>query len=156
MAEPSMRFGAVHVQAFSISHDAADPVAYNFVRNEEKFTIATDMGEVTESVLRHIEGSRTVIIEANHDIAMLQNGRYPYPLKKRILGKYGHLSNEACGKLCVQLARTGTCAFWLGHLSAENNKPLLAYDTVASCLQEASLAVGNGLALNVLPRYWIS
>lgn len=155
ITEPDMRFGAMTVHAFSIPHDATDPVAYSFTCDGDKFTIATDMGEVTDTVLENIEGSHAVIIEANHDITMLQNGRYPYPLKKRILGRYGHLSNEACGRLCVRLAQSGTCAFWLGHLSAENNKPPLAYDTVASILQDASLSVGGGLALNVLPRYWI-
>ncbi len=153
--EATMTFGDIQVEAFAIPHDAAEPVGYSFMKQDEKLTIATDMGEVTDSVLSHLVGSHTVIIEANHDVTMLQNGRYPYPLKKRIAGSKGHLSNEACGKLCVKLVESGTRALWLGHLSAENNKPSLAYDTVAAILQNASFTVGGSLALNVLPRYWI-
>lgn len=153
--EPCMQFGNITVEAFSIPHDAADPVGYSFLCGDDKLTIATDMGEVTEQVFAHISGSTAVIVEANHDLLMLRNGRYPYPLKKRIMSPKGHLSNEACGRLCVRLAQSGTRVFWLGHLSAENNEPNLAYDTVSAVLQEASLTVGSGLTLNVLPRYWI-
>ena len=86
---------------------------------------------------------------------MLQNGRYPYPLKKRIAGDKGHLSNEGCGDLCVRLAESGTTDFWLGHLSAENNTPTLAYETVTNILRSNDFQVGNGINVNVLPRYWI-
>ncbi|MGN1059476.1 MAG: MBL fold metallo-hydrolase [Clostridia bacterium] len=155
LTEPVMRIGGLSVRSFPIPHDAAQPVGYSFTSGSERFTVATDLGCVTDDLLETLMGSTSVIIEANHDVDMLKKGRYPYPLKKRILGDRGHLSNENCGRLCARLAKNGTCAFWLGHLSAENNNPLLAYDTVAASLQEESLTVGAGVALNVLPRYWI-
>ncbi len=152
---PEMVFGDLKVQSFSIPHDAADPVGYSFISPHHKFTVATDLGYVTEELEKHLAGSDALIIEANHDVSMLANGRYPYHLKKRIMGEKGHLSNDACGDLCVRLAKSGTSAIWLGHLSNENNKPQVAYETVQDILKKSGLTVGGGIALNVLPRYWI-
>ena len=153
LTEPVMEFGGLTVSSFSIPHDAAEPVGYSFETSGDKFTIATDLGRVTDDLVAAIEGSRVVIIEANHDVEMLKNGRYPFYLKKRILGDLGHLSNELCGSLCIHLAKTGTETIWLGHLSAENNRPELAYQTVLDALNSAN---EERVTLNVLPRYWIS
>ena len=97
-------------------------------------------------------GSDFIIIEANHDVEMLKNGRYPYLLKKRILGENGHLSNDAAAELCVRLAKCGTKAFWLGHLSNHNNLPELAYSAVHNALEKAG---EKDVSLCVLPRYWL-
>ncbi len=143
------------IKAFSIPHDAADPVGYTFLCDNHKFTIATDIGKITPDVLENLEGSDSIIVEANHDVDMLKTGRYPQYLKKRILGDKGHLSNELCGNLCSQLAQKGTSSFWLGHLSAENNRPELAYQTVFSALSDVENKTNGSISLNVLPRYWI-
>lgn len=153
--QPEMTLGSLTVRSFPIPHDAAEPVGYSFEKNGEKFTIATDLGEITDSLFQNLLGSQAIIIEANHDIEMLRQSRYPYPLKKRILSRLGHLSNDLCGETCIRLAESGTRAFWLGHLSNENNRPELAYNTVAAALQKADFSVGSGVSLNVLPRYWI-
>ncbi len=150
--EGSLDFDTVRVSFFPIPHDAADPVGYSFETLDGKFSIATDMGHISETVMAHIKGSDSVILEANHDVEMLQKGPYPFHLKKRILGDKGHLSNELCGKMCVSLAKTGTKAVWLGHLSGENNRPELAFETVSAVLKEENV---NGLSLNVLPKQWI-
>ena len=113
------------------------------------------MGKITPDILENLEGSDTIIIEANHDVDMLKSGRYPQYLKKRILGDKGHLSNDLCGNLCAQLAQKGTSSFWLGHLSAENNRPELAYHAVFSALCDVENKTNGSLSLNVLPRYWI-
>jgi len=156
IAEPEMTFEGLGVRRFSIPHDALDPVGYSFITDNHKLTIATDLGHVTKELEDNLSGSDTVIIEANHDVEMLRNGRYPFYLKKRILGENGHLSNDSCGHLCATLVKKGTCSIWLGHLSAENNLPAKAYETVAGILSENNITVGGGVSLNVLPRYWIT
>ena len=152
--DKNMVFGTLTVKSFSIPHDAAEPVGYSFITEDDKFSVATDMGFVTDEVLSAISGSRSVIIEANHDTDMLQNGPYPFYLKKRIAGEKGHLPNKECAKLCIQLLKTGTEAIWLGHLSAENNKPELAYSTIMTALEQENLQ-NSGVSVNVLPKQWL-
>lgn len=143
------------IRPFDIPHDANNPVGYSFTDHDHKFTIATDIGHISDELLENLRGSEYIIIEANHDIEMLRTGRYPYYLKRRILGDRGHLSNDMCGRLCAMLAKEGTRAFWLGHLSKENNIPQLAYDTVNSILKEQKICVGSDVGLSVIPRYWL-
>ncbi len=154
-ANGEFQIAGLKVRPFAIPHDAAEPVGYRFSDDGSVFTIATDLGHISDEVLEQLSGSDSVIIEANHDLEMLRSGRYPYPLKKRILGEKGHLSNDACGRLCTMLAKQGTRSFWLGHLSKENNVPSLAYETVKSILREEGLAVGSDVGLNVLPQCWL-
>lgn len=120
----------ISVKAVHISHDAADPVAYVFESGSKKAGIATDLGTYDEGIISNFNNLDTVMIEANHDINMLMTGPYPYPLKQRILGLRGHLSNEACGRLLGELISDRTEHIVLGHLSHENNFPDLAYETV--------------------------
>lgn len=141
----------MEISAFNIPHDAKEPFGYSFMSEGVKFTIATDMGYVTDEVLENLLGSDFCLIEANHDMDMLKNGSYPFYLKKRILGEKGHLSNDAAASLCSILAESGTKSIWLGHLSKENNIPELAYKTV----HEALIEKNEDTELCVLPRYWI-
>lgn len=147
--------GQMTIHVFAIPHDIPGSVSYTVKDTESKFGIATDSGHVSNEILENLSGCDTVIVEANHDIDMVKNGPYPYPLKMRILSDRGHLSNENCGKLCVALAKSGTRAFWLGHLSDENNRPGLAYECVRRTLKEDGIEVGCDVALNVIPKYWI-
>ncbi len=143
------------IHTFSISHDVEGAVSYTVTDGETKFGIATDTGCVTDEIVNNLTGCDTVIVEANHDITMLKNGPYPYPLKRRILGDFGHLSNEMCASLCVMLAKSGTHAFWLGHLSEKNNLPSLAYQCVLKVLEDNGISVGSDVSLNVIPKHWI-
>jgi len=154
-AGDDIKIGKLNIHAFSISHDIDGAVSYTVSDNETKFGIATDSGVVTEEILENLLGAETVIVESNHDIDMLSHGPYPYFLKRRILGEKGHLSNDACGELCVTLAKGGTKAFWLGHLSDQNNLPARAYESVSRILKDNGIAVGTDVALNVIPKYWI-
>lgn len=113
-----------------ISHDAADPVGYRFKCGTKQVAVATDMGTYTEYTVECLKGMDALLLEANHDVHMLQVGPYPYPLKQRILGDRGHLSNERSGKLLSRLLHDNLKAILLGHLSQENNLPQLAYETV--------------------------
>ena len=101
-----------------------------------KVAVATDMGEYTDYTFSHLEDCDGVLLEANHDINMLQAGYYPYSLKLRILGKEGHLSNDACGRMLRRLVHHRLRYILLGHLSQDNNYPELAYQTVKYELEQ--------------------
>jgi phosphoribosyl 1,2-cyclic phosphodiesterase len=87
-------------------------------------------GFYNDYIVEHLRGVNGIVLESNHDINMLQVGPYPYPLKQRILGKRGHLSNENAGRLLCEILHDGLKCIVLGHLSKENNYPQLAYETV--------------------------
>lgn len=148
--------GGLEVRAADIPHDAAEPVCYSLIKDGQKVTLATDMGHVDEAMLHHLMESELILLEANHDIEMLQNGRYPYPLKQRILGDYGHLSNDRAGELALHLAKHGTKHIILGHLSEENNRPKLAFDTVYRALAKGGIVPGLEVSLDVAKRSGIS
>lgn len=113
-----------------ISHDAAEPVAYRISHGRQRLGIITDLGCYNDYTVECLRGMNAVLIEANHDVNMLQVGPYPYYLKKRIAGNKGHLSNELSGQLLCRLLNDGMQTIVLGHLSKENNLPELAYETV--------------------------
>ena len=112
------------------SHDAAEPVAYRVSHDKKKIGIITDLGCYNDYTVECLRDLDLLYLEANHDVNMLQVGPYPYYLKQRILGRKGHLSNEAAGKLLSRLLHDRMQAVVLGHLSQENNLPELAYETV--------------------------
>ena len=144
------QIGGMQVCAFSLSHDAAQPVGYRIRTSDGRcIAVATDTGVVTESVLSGIRGSDLVLLESNHDVGMLQNGSYPYTVKRRILSDRGHLCNDACAEAAVSLLDSGTTHFWLGHLSAENNMPRLAYQTTLSEMQMIGAREGTDFTLAV-------
>ena len=120
------------IQAFDISHDAAEPVAYRITDGKKTVGVATDLGVYTEYTIEHLKGLDAVLLEANHDVNMLQVGSYPYYLKQRILGNRGHLSNENAGRLLCEILNDKLQAVFLGHLSRENNYEALAYETVCA------------------------
>lgn len=144
--------GDMEVQSFPTPHDAAESVGFNFRCSKKTVTIATDIGHMDKTLLSNLEGSDMILIESNHDVEMLKMGRYPWPLKQRILSDTGHLCNEIAGKVVAYLASRGTQKFLLGHLSAENNFPELAFQTVKNALNEKSIIVGKDVYLGVAYR----
>ncbi len=131
-ADVPVQIGDITVLPFAISHDAAEPVGYRVECGGKSAAVATDMGVYTEETVRHLRGLDVLMLEANHDIHMLEVGRYPYYLKMRILGEKGHLSNEASGRLLSEVLHDNMKYILLGHLSKENNYPALAYETVCA------------------------
>lgn len=129
-ADERFTIGDVEVEPFRISHDAAEPVAYRFRCGDKSAAVATDMGVYNDYIVEHLQGLDVLLLEANHDIQMLQVGPYPYPLKQRILGERGHLSNESAGQLLCRILHDNMKKIYLGHLSKENNYAELAYETV--------------------------
>jgi phosphoribosyl 1,2-cyclic phosphodiesterase len=128
--DESFAIDDIEVSPVSISHDAADPVAYHFESNGVQTAILTDLGTYDDRIVKRMQGLSAIYLEANHDIRMLETGRYSYPLKQRILGKRGHLSNESSGRLLSELLNNDMKHIFLSHLSRENNLPELAYEAV--------------------------
>lgn len=144
--------GDVGISPFSIPHDAADPVGYSFTNGGDKVSIATDIGELKKDLFQAVQNSKTVILEANHDVNMLLAGTYPMQLKRRIRGNLGHLSNDEAAKAAEFLVNLGVENILLGHLSEENNYPQLAYKTVELSLSEAGIKTGKDVMLDVAAR----
>ncbi len=132
----SFQIGDIRVNVHPVSHDANDPVCYSFEEGDKKISVATDMGIYDDMTLDFLSESNVMLIEANHDIRMLEAGPYPYPLKQRILGKRGHLCNEASGRMIRELLHENVLRIYLGHLSDKNNYPELAYETVKQAIMD--------------------
>ena len=103
-------------------------------------------------IVNHLSGCNALLLEANHDIHMLQVGPYPYILKRRILGERGHLSNDNCGKLLCRIYHEGLKHVVLGHLSKDNNYPDLAYETVKYELEQFKSDILSACSLQVAKR----
>jgi len=146
------QIGDIVVTPFPIPHDANEPVGYSFCACGKKVTVATDIGHISMELLSSFEDSDLLLLESNHDLEMLKVGPYPWPLKKRIAGKHGHLSNDVAGEVIAYMAQKGTKKFLLGHLSKENNFPELAYQTVCNALCEKRLQAGVDVTVDIAFR----
>ena len=142
--------GDLIIKPFSIPHDAVNPCGFNIYNNNNKISIATDIGHMTNSILKNLEESLFVMLEANYDPEVLKCSSYPFSLKTRIAGPTGHLSNEIAGKTISYLIQSGLKTAMLGHLSKESNFPELAYQTVIDELISSNNQ--DRLILNVASR----
>jgi len=131
--------GSVDVEPFLTAHDARDPVAVSVTHRETGFKlgVATDLGRPTAQVRHALAGSDVLVLEANHDPALLHQGPYPPSVRNRIASSHGHLSNEAAARLAVELFHPRLAAVVLAHLSAECNRPDLAAAVVGRALRDA-------------------
>ena len=143
--------GDLKIDPFPISHDAVDPCGFNIFNTETKISIATDIGYMSPSLIKHLKNSSFVFLEANHDPEILKYCTYPYFLKQRILSNHGHLSNNSAGQVISVLSKHGLKQVMLGHLSKENNFPELAYNTVIEVLNLNNIDL-NSLNLSVASR----
>lgn len=152
---PGIEFkvGTITVRPFSIPHDAVDPVGYSFFAEDKKYTLATDIGCMTEALYNNLTGSDSIILESNHDVDMLRYGSYPFYLKERILGSCGHMSNDLTAQVAISLAKSGTKHIMLAHLSHENNTPEIAKITTENALKSANC---TNVELTVACRYDIT
>ncbi len=141
------------VERIDTMHDAAESCCYRVTaRDGRSVTVATDLGMMTDEIRRAISQSDVAVIESNHDVNMLKNGRYPYELKRRILSETGHLSNNDCACELADFVRSNTTRFILGHLSKENNTPELAYQTSLCALSMQNMRAGVDFTLDVAPE----
>ena len=149
--EEKFEIGDLKIKPFSIPHDAANPCGFNVFKDNKKISIATDIGHMTNGILKNLEDSIFVLLESNYDPEVLKFSRYPYPLKSRIAGPTGHLSNELAGKTISHLLNSGLQQAMLGHLSKESNFPELAYKTVVDEIISSNFNE-NSLKLSVASR----
>ncbi len=131
----SFSINSLEIHPFSTTHDAEDPAGFTISRNGQKIGIATDLGIATAMVKHNLKGCNLLILEANHDPEMLMNGPYPWPLKQRIKGRTGHLSNQASGELLSELKHDKLQHVILAHLSETNNTPAKALREVGPALE---------------------
>lgn len=153
MPQEGVTAGDLLVTCFRTPHDSRESCGYKITfPHGQRAVVATDIGIITPEVEAALMGSELVMLESNHDIAMLQSGDYPYHLKRRILSDKGHLSNAACAEEAVKLVKKGTSRLFLGHLSIENNFPELAYQTTYSALESEGAKEGIDYILKVNAR----
>ena len=149
----SLEVGDIKVTAFPTPHDSIASVGYVFDICGRRFGLATDMGMPTKNVAEALCGCESVIIEANYEKTMLENGPYPDYLKRRIASNRGHLENTDCAKMIAYLALEGkTDSFMLAHLSDKNNTPQQALDTVRGYLSDKNISVN----ISVASRYGVT
>jgi len=144
--------GDIHVTAFAVSHDAEEPIAYRFDAGEDSLAVVTDLGYVSDAIKDVLYGCKSFVFESNHDVNMLRAGRYPWSVKRRILGDKGHLSNEDAAQALSDILATDEVYVYLAHLSEENNQPDLAELTVQSVLTEIKAAYGEQVYLRRTSR----
>lgn len=144
--------GNMKIDPFSIPHDARDPVSYHIDDGKTSIGMVTDLGYFDQNIVDALKNSDFLYVEANHDIRMLELGPYPYSLKQRILGNYGHLCNEMSGQLIGQLLHEKLQQVVLGHLSKENNFPELALKAVYAELAMYFGIEEKDLKVSVAPR----
>ena len=130
----SIEMGPLEVMPFTVPHDAREPLQMTCSDGTSRLGILTDLGHVTAHVTQHLARCDALLLECNHDSAMLENSAYPYFLKQRIGGHHGHLSNHAAANLARELAHPGLKHLVAAHLSEQNNRPELAQQSIAKAL----------------------
>ena len=142
----------ITVYPLGIFHDAADPVGYIVHNKNKKISVVTDTGWVNDSMIDKIKDSHLYFMESNHDVAMLKEGSYPWPLKQRILSTKGHLSNDDCGRVLSNILKGVGEIVLLGHLSQDNNIPDLALETVKNCITNQGIDIEKDILLGLSHR----
>lgn len=138
---------------FRTCHDCNEGFGYVIhTPDDRRIAVATDLGNYSEEISSAIRGCDLVMIESNYDRRMLMNGPYPQSVKARILSSEGHLSNDECAQATAQLLGSGTTRFVLGHISAENNIPQLAYNTSLTALCNSGGKLGSDFTLETAPK----
>jgi len=131
--ETGSRFevGDVEVETFSVPHDAQDPVGFLLRTAAGNIGFATDLGQFTRLVGERVRHANALVLETNHDVKLLQDCPHrPWSLKQRILGRHGHLSNDAAADATEAIMSAGLRHLYLGHLSRECNRPELAWRVI--------------------------
>ncbi|AQQ54908.1 MBL fold metallo-hydrolase [Planococcus lenghuensis] len=140
-------FGSLDIESFAVSHDAADPMFYVFHESGRKLALITDTGYVSDRMKGIIKASDAFVFESNHDVGMLQMGRYPWSVKRRILSDVGHVSNEDAAVAMSEVLGDKPARMYLSHLSRDNNMKDLARMSVEQTLESKDIAIGEQIIL---------
>ena len=146
----SFPLGELWIEPFATSHDAACSVGYAITGGDSRMVLCTDLGYISPQVERAVAGCDLLVCEANHDEEWVRTGPYPYYLKQRVLGRRGHLSNEAGAQLALLATQNGARTILLAHLSEENNTPAHALEVVGRTLRQAGFE--DTVTLEAAPR----
>ena len=139
----SFVIGDLHIHAFSVGHDTADPVGFTLTDGLHSFGYCTDTGSITRLIRYSLSSCQALVLEANHDVPMLRAGPYPLPLQQRVLSLHGHLANSDALQLAVDLAAGQLRKLVFAHLSEVNNHPQLLLQEIARRKDElARLDIG--------------
>ena len=134
----TVALGDLKINSFSVPHDAYDPVGFMFHHALGNIGFLTDLGYATRLVIERVRAARALVLEANHDLRLLQEDvKRPWSVKQRILSRHGHLSNDAAAEVAAEVVTDVMEDLYLGHLSADCNSPLHARTAVSRKLAEA-------------------
>lgn len=155
--EENFNFKDIFVKPVPIFHDAINPNGYVLETEKAKISVITDTGWINTKMQEAMKDSNIYFLESNHDVEMLKNGHYPWPLKQRVLSTRGHLSNENASEVIKNVGKGNGEIILLSHLSTDNNTPELAYDNMKKTLDEMGIELEIGAAkLEIAPRYTTS
>lgn len=131
--------GDLDIGSFTIPHDAIDPVGYVVRSQGVSCAVVTDLGYVPDSIKMHLRGIDALLLESNHNLEMLKVGPYPWSIKQRIMGRKGHLSNDAAFEYITTDMDSSVSTLILGHLSEHNNYPTLVEQMAEQALAQRGL-----------------
>ncbi len=138
-AGQTVEIAGLRVRAFAVAHDTREPLHFRFECDGRALVSATDLGAPDALVEYSLREADALVLEANHDRELLLEGSYPWPIKQRILGSHGHLSNEQCAGLLAAVGGNRLQCVVLAHLSEENNRPELARSAALGAVEELRL-----------------
>ena len=141
-------FGGLDIQSFAVSHDAVEPMFYTFNQDGRKLVVITDTGYVSDRMKGHIAAADSYVFESNHDVSMLQMGKYPWSIKRRILSDVGHVSNEDAAVAMSEVIAEKPTQIYLAHLSKDNNMKDLARMSVTQTLESCGVIAGEYVNLH--------
>lgn len=143
----SFEVGNLEIEPFSTSHDAVDPIGISYFGGLEKATVLTDTGVVDDTMLKYLDDSTKLVLEANYDPYMLRTGPYTYPLKQRVGGNHGHLSNESAAQALLMMKRPDYMQVILAHRSENNNTLSHVTQTIGKMLVDGGIKIGPHMYL---------
>ncbi|WP_231459373.1 MBL fold metallo-hydrolase [Pedobacter sp. Leaf132] len=138
-----VKIGNLSITAFAKHHDAADPYSFTIEHNNTRVGVFTDIGSVCDRLIKHFKNCHAAFLEANYDTEMLNNGSYPYYLKRRITSGKGHLSNTEALNLFVKHKADYMSHLLLSHLSKDNNCPLLVENIFKAAADKTFVKVAS-------------
>lgn len=145
--------GDISIEPYACSHDSIACFGYRFSNEDQLAACITDTGCFSEKTVEFLAPCKTIILESNHDVEMVQRGPYPYPLKQRILSNSGHLSNQQAAVLLSQLLGSKVKNVFLAHLSEQNNTKELAFSTAVNMYASHGLVEGRDIHIYVVDQY---
>ena len=148
----SMQLGDFTVDSFAVSHDGTDNGGFFIQYKHHRILVATDLGCVNEALEGFLKQATIAIFEANYDSEMLRDGTYPYYLKQRIAGEFGHLSNQVAGAFLAEHWQESLKHIYLCHLSKDNNHPDLALKTIEQYFTQKGIKAGFDVSISALKR----